>query len=114
MAHRPVIVTDNLELRVALKRGLPEVIVEGELAQRLLAIEPKVRIAYAVGLAALGLVLAQVLYLLGPAAFEIGPWGLAALTAMMLGLWTGGLVALNKLRGYRLIKISGDRVKLVR
>lgn len=108
-------VNDERELRWAINSGESEFIVEGEFAERLLKLQAKARLLFAAGCAALGVALFMACQTMRPIVEAIGTvsaMGAAALVLICVA--GGGMLALRKLRGYRIVKISDTKIKVLK
>ena len=122
--------TTEKDLGNALKNNQDTIVIEGDLAEKTLKIKATGKVAWAVciGCIAVAVTLVVVTFGSGGAAIPVaGPtaaitlsaaatiWGLpTAITATGIAVAGGGVVALKKLRKYRVEKISDTKIILHR
>lgn len=122
--------TTEKELAEALKKEQDEIVVEYDLAKKVVRIKAMGKVAWGACIVALGIAVASVITTLGTAGTS-GPitvpstvvsYGIAgatmgtstATTAVAIAVAGGGIGVLNKLRKYRMEKVSEDKIILHR
>ncbi|MDR2199483.1 MAG: hypothetical protein LBR53_08535 [Deltaproteobacteria bacterium] len=119
-----VTVKDEKELGEALKNGADYIIVEGDLANKVIRIKASGNVAWVIAIGAIAVVAVAMIASI-PTGGTSGVVGVAALApavavlgsgpamaAVLIAVAGGGVGVLNSLRGYSLEKISAGRVIL--
>src|SRR5512133_2681636 len=115
-----VAISDAKKLGEALRNDEDSIIIEGSLAQKVLRIKATGKVAWAVAIGAIAVVIVSILaapatggtsvasnFVTVPVATSI--LGSATSTAITIAIVAGGVGALNKIRKYKIDKISADR-----
>ncbi len=122
--------TTEKEFGEALRNDQDTIVIEGELAQKTIKIKATGKVAWGVCIGCIGIGVALVVVTIGSGgtatpitgpttAITLGAaaatWGLpTAITATGIAVAGGGVRVLNKLRKYRLVKISDTKIILYR
>ncbi|MCD8213953.1 MAG: hypothetical protein LUC34_07940 [Campylobacter sp.] len=119
-------VNNEKEFGKALNDGIDTIEIEGDLAQKTIKIKATGKVAWGVCIVALGVAVAAIISApatggTSTAMGVVATGGVAsilgstvAVSAIMIAVSAGGVGALNKLRKYKLEKISDTKIKLTR
>lgn len=120
--------TDEKELGRAIKRGDDTIEITGDLKEKVVKIKVTGKVAWLVCIGAIGVAITSIVVTAGsggvasvPSALISMPalagavgilGGSTTITAVTIAIVGGGVGALNKLRGYRIEKISDEKIIL--
>ena len=104
--------TTEKELGEALKRGDSTIEVEFDLAHKVAKIKTTGNAMWALCITAIGVAVVSGVVAISTAGTATVPSAFIATSAIGIAMAGGGVVALNKLRGYRLEKVSDEKVIL--
>ena len=119
-------ITNNKDLAQAVNNQQSEIIIEGDLAKKIIKIKATGKVAWAIAIGAIGVAVAAVMAapltagtsgvvsaIAAPGAVAVlgGP---AAATAIGVAIAGGGIATLNKLRVYKVVSRSDNRIVLKR
>jgi len=122
-----MIINNEDDLGKAIKEGRETIEIEGDLKNKVFRIKATGKVAWAVAIGAIALAFAALFYVVPEPATQVGAKGVVALTgsaaigilgygtfisAIKIAFAAGGVAYLNKLRGYRIISNSGDKIVL--
>ncbi len=111
------------ELGEAIKRQDDEIIIEGDLIKQVIKIRATGKVAWAVAIGAIAVAVTAVLSSGGTAAPGAIPVGFVAVSTLgvsattssvLIAVAAGGVGALNKLRSYKTVSDTGNRLVLKR
>lgn len=117
-------VNDSKGLGEALKNDADEIVIEGDLKEKVVRIKAKGKVAWAVAIGAIGVAVASVIMApttggtSGVAGLVTAPAAVSILgastttTAIGIAIAAGGVGALNSLRKYKIVKNEGNRLVL--
>lgn len=120
-------INNEKDLGKALNEDQDTIEIEGSLKDKVIKIKATGKVAWVVAIGAIGVAVVAILYPVPEPATQAGAKGIAALTggaavgilgagtamsAIAISVASGGVAALNKLRGYKIISNSGDKLVL--
>ena len=120
-------IDNEKDLGKALNEDQDTIEIEGSLKDKVIKIKATGKVAWVIAIGAIGVAVVAILYPVPEPATQTGAKGIAALTggaavgilgagtamsAIAISVASGGVAALNKLRGYKIISNSGDKLVL--
>jgi len=120
-------IDNEKDLGKALKDDQETIEIEGNLKDKVIRIKATGKVAWAIAIGAIGIAVIAIFYTVPEPTTQATTKGIAALTggaavgilgsgtaisAIGIAVAAGGVAALNKLRGYKIISNSGDKIVL--
>ncbi|WP_323930436.1 hypothetical protein [Aeromonas veronii] len=120
-------INNEKDLGKALNEDQDTIEIEGSLRDKVIKIKATGKVAWVIAIGAIGVAVVAILYPVPEPATQASSKGIAALTggaaigilgagtamsAIAISVASGGVAALNKLRSYKIISNSGDKLVL--
>ncbi|ENC6423215.1 hypothetical protein [Aeromonas veronii] len=120
-------INNEKDLGKALNEDQDTIEIEGSLRDKVIKIKATGKVAWVIAIGAIGVAVVAILYPVPEPATQASAKGIAALTggaavgilgagtamsAIAISVASGGVAALNKLRSYKIISNSGDKLVL--